>query len=793
MSTLRLGETISDHKRTGTAAELPSGELTTHGVIVGMTGSGKTGLAMVLIEEVLSSGVPVILIDPKGDLANLCLLFPGLTPAEFEPWVDPADAAKAGIDTGAFAAQQAKGWSEGLASWGLGTEQITKLGAGARFTVYTPGSSAGVGLNIVGSLQAPVGADAEDTADEVEGFVTGLLGLVGVDADPLASREHILLSNLIATAWGKGQDLDLPTLVAQVQTPPLRKLGVFDLDTFFPPKDRTALALKLNGLLASPSFAAWGAGVPLDIDTMLHADGKPRAAIVSIAHLSDSERQFVVSLLLGKLITWMRRQSGTGDLRALVYMDEVAGYVPPTAMPPSKKPMLTLFKQGRAFGVGMVLATQNPVDVDYKAISNAGTWLIGRLQTEQDKARIIDGLSSSTGGVDTAQLSDQIGALSKREFVMRRASQSAPTLITSRWSMSYLRGPLTKDQIATLMADQKAAMPAAQSAPTVAPTAVATGEAAPPGALAPTAAGVEVRYVDAAAPWASQFGAITPASRFEAAAVCRVQLLYDDDAADLRENVEYEAVLHPLSASFDAAHLVAVDYDDRDLRTDVPGGATYVDPDAPVGDKKYWDQLAKDLVDHLVRNRTMDVRTNKDLKMFSRPGETEESFKNRCDEAADALADAEMAKLRDKYEPRHQKLAAALTDADNRVDIAKSEKKAKRSNALLSAAGSLLGAFLGGRRSSKSLANKVLRGAGTVTGRTGQAATAGKRVDAAEDKVDAKQAELDALEAELDEDLTQIRTKWEQVAATIATARIPLEKTDVKVSQVVLAWIGKSA
>ena len=409
---------------------------------------------MVLIEEALTAGVPCLLIDPKGDLTNLCLTFPDLTPADFRPWINDGDAQKAGLTPDAFAEQQATTWKDGLAGWGITPDRIKALRDAVGFTIYTPGSTSGVPLNIVGSLQAPADvSDMEVVRDEIEGYVSGLLGLVGIAADPLSSREHILLSNLIETAWTQGQSLDLGTLVGQVQQPPMRKLGVFELDQFFPPADRTTLAIKLNGLLASPSFAAWADGAPLDIGSLLRtADGKPAAAIVTIAHLSDEERQFVVALVLSKLVTWMRKQSGTTDLRTLVYMDEVAGYVPPTAAPPTKKPIMTLMKQARAFGVGVVLATQNPVDIDYKAISNAGTWMVGRLQTERDKARLLDGMSAAAGGVDVGAVGDTISGLAKREFVLRKAGKDTPDVFTTRWAMSYLRGPLTRDQIATLMA-----------------------------------------------------------------------------------------------------------------------------------------------------------------------------------------------------------------------------------------------------------------------------------------------------------------------------------------------------
>ena len=441
----------------GEPLAVESEDLTTHGVVVGMTGSGKTGLGIVLLEEALLAGVPALILDPKGDMGNLLLTFPDLAAADFRPWVSEDDARAAGISVDELAARTAADWKAGLESQGIGPDRIRALRDAAEATIYTPGSEAGVPLNVVGSLQAPPlswETEAETLRDEIEGTVMSLLGLVGIDADPLASREFVLLANLLEHAWRAGRDLDLATLIGEVQSPPLRKLGVFDVDTFFPPKERTALALRLNSLLASPAFAAWGKGVPLDIGALLRTPaGKPRAAIVYLAHLSEEERQFAVTLVLSKLVTWMRAQPGTSDLRALVYMDEVFGFVPPTAAPPAKKPILTIFKQARAFGVGMVLATQNPVDLDYKAMSNAGTWLVGRLQTDNDKARVLDGLKSAAGGADLAALDAAIGGLGKREFMLVSAKSSRPVVFATRWAMSYLRGPLTRDQVALLMRD----------------------------------------------------------------------------------------------------------------------------------------------------------------------------------------------------------------------------------------------------------------------------------------------------------------------------------------------------
>jgi DNA helicase HerA-like ATPase len=215
-----------------------SGDLTTHAAIVGMTGSGKTGLGVVLIEEALLAGIPCLVLDPKGDMGNLLLTFPDLSAASFRPWVNEDDARSEGLSLDEFAEKTAKVWRSGLESQGLGAERIEALRRAADFTVYTPGSEAGIPLNVVGSLKAPPlswDSEAETLRDEIEGTVTSLLGLVGIEADPLSSREHVLLANLIENAWRAGQDLDLGTLIGQIQAPPVRKLGVFDVDTFFPP------------------------------------------------------------------------------------------------------------------------------------------------------------------------------------------------------------------------------------------------------------------------------------------------------------------------------------------------------------------------------------------------------------------------------------------------------------------------------------------------------------------------------------------------------------------------------
>ena len=797
------------HARTGEALSLNPDDLTTHGVIVGMTGSGKTGLGIVLLEEALAAGVPTLILDPKGDMGNLLLTFPGLAPADFAPWVP----------SGADAAQVAATWAGGLTDWGIEHTEIATLRTGHKMSVYTPGSSAGTPLNIIGSLAPPKPAaggavDGEAIHDEVESLVQGLLGLVGVTSDPLSGREHVLMANIIELAWAAGETIDLPTLLVRIQDPPLRKLGIIELEAFFPKPDRTALMMKLNGLLASPSFAAWGQGMPIDIERLLWSeDGTANAAVIYLAHLSDEERQMVVTRVLSKLVGWMRTQPGSTKLRALVYMDEVYGFVPPTAMPPSKKPILTLFKQARAFGIGTVLATQNPVDLDYKAISNAGTWMIGRLQTERDKARLLDGMSSAAGTVDMAALDATISGLSKREFLLHTTGGHGPRTFGVRWAMSYLCGPLSKEQIprlpglATPAAMTEPAPPAgeppADAPPTDAPLpstslpapAVTTDSppAPPPGplqedelpAMPAVAEGIAVRYVDPAAPWAAGLGAKPGGRRLQAGVAVRVNLLFDDTPSNLRHTEEWEAIIAPLGRAVDATTAFPVDYDDRDLLTAAPRGAVYVMPDAPIKNKTFFKQIETGVKDHLVRARTTTIFANREMKLFSRPGETAADFAIRCRQAADAAADAETDTIRQRLQLKIDRINDALAADRMRAQQLDEEASASRRNEALSIGGSVLGAIFGGRKSARSISSQVNRAA---TGRS-RSQKVDNRMDQALGRIDDKMSDIDQLQAQLADELFDIVAHWTDIADNIDTVQIPLEKTDISISQVALIWV----
>lgn len=793
---LYLGKILDENSSEPTDAnlDLPSHRLTTHGVIVGMTGSGKTGLGVVLLEEILSAGIPALILDPKGDMGNLLLNFPSFRPQDFRPWVDEGEARRKGISPEELAQATADLWKGGLARSGIDPSRMEELTQKVDFQILTPGSSAGIPLNVIGDLSPPDISweeEGETVRDEIEGLVSGILLMADLNADPLTSREHILLSNLVEHAWKKGSSLDLPTLIGQIQQPPLRRLGVFDLDTFFPEADRLKLAMRLNGLVASPSFSEWIQGEPLDMQALLYTlDGRPRASIVYLSHLSDQERVFVVTLLLSKLVTWMRKQPGTSELRALVYADEVMGFAPPTAEPPSKRPILTLFKQARAHGVGMVLATQNPVDLDYKLMSNAGTWMIGRLQTERDKARIIEALRSASGEVDVGAWDARISGLGKREFVLKTARSPQPELFTTRWAMSYLRGPFTRTELQRLKAqgeesdqvrtdDAPPASPATRTTPAApaAPSPLAPDESP----LAPRVpSGIPVRYLDPSAPWSEELGAVAGGRRLVPGLATRVSLLFDDQKGDLRHQEEWEAVFFPLEEPLGLEGARIVDHDKRDFRDEPQGAVVYALPDISLDKTAFFKDAERDLKEHLYRNLSLTLYRNAPLKLYSRVGESEEAFLTRCLSVAEERADAQAEKLRDRFESKLKTAGNRVSQAERRVRELEVDTDQRRQQELIAGAGEVLSMFLGGRRRTRSLSG--------ISSRRSQTRRTKERLRSAEEKLEEYEDAIQELEEELSVELTEIWEKWNELAEELDSFEVGLEKSDIHMDDLFLFW-----
>ncbi len=743
-----------------------SHDLTTHGVIVGMTGSGKTGLGIGLIEEAAIDGIPTIAIDPKGDLGDLMLTFPKLQPSDFAPWVGE------GITPESAAAA----WAKGLADSGQAPARIQRLRDAAECAIYTPGSSAGRPLSILRSFDAPpadVLADEDARRDKINGTVSGLLSLLSIEADPLRSREHILISKLVEDAWTAGKAIDLAGLIRNVQNPPFDKVGVVDVESFFPAKDRAALALSLNNLLASPGFSAWLQGDSIDVQRLLWTPaGKPRISVISIAHLADAERMFLVTLLLHELVAWMRGQAGTTSLRALLYMDEVFGFFPPVANPPAKAPMLTLLKQARAYGLGCVLATQNPVDLDYKGLSNAGTWLLGRLQTERDKARVIEGLegASSTAGhsFDKAAMEATLAGLGKRQFLMNNVHEDAPVVFETRFTLCYLAGPLTKKQIQTLMGPQKAASP----------TETKAAPLSPGGNRPPVPAGLKETFL----PW-------------RGTAAAGERLVYRPGLLG-RAKLHFVDTKVPVDTWVDTWLLASVDGDDPwasaedmssapELESEPSATAGFEALPAAASQAKSYPAWSKALSDALYRTRTFDLRRCAALKLSSKAGESEGDFKVRIGQAAREARDAAVAALRQKYAAKLDALSGQEQRASDRVAREEAQASQQTFQTAISVGATVLGALLGRKTLS---AGNIGR---ATTAARGVSRTLKEREDVGSvrsdlESVRAKRSELESgLQAEID----GLAAANDPAQLAIETLSVRPRKSDISVSAVVLAWV----
>ena len=763
-----------------------SRDLVTHAVCVGMTGSGKTGLCLSLIEEAAIDGVPVIAIDPKGDLGNLLLTFPQLSAAEFRPWVDEDEARRNGQTADAFAAAEAERWRKGLAEWDQDASRIERLRNAAEFTIYTPGSRAGVPVSILSSFAAPPAtarADGELLAERAGSTATSVLALAGLDVPP-RSREHTLVTSLFVAAWAEGRDLDLATLIQHVQTPPFAKVGVVDLEAFFPGKERFDLAMTLNGLLAAPGFAQWLEGAPLDPASLLYSStGKPRVAVFSIAHLADAERMFFVSLLLNQVVAWMRAQTGTTSLRAVLYMDEILGYFPPVANPPSKAPLLTLLKQGRAFGLGVVLATQNPVDLDYKGLANTGTWFLGRLQTERDKARMLDGLEgAAAGSMDRAETDRLLSALDKRVFLLHNVHEQAPVVFQTRWTLSYLRGPLSRDQIRALTPETKGARPESGSRSPEArvpslgsrakPESPATSSPpiVPPGVgqyFVPSAtAGDSVRY------------------RPVVLGVARVGFGDAKLGIDEVRDVVYAVPFGTGALAVDWATAAPVDVATADLKDAAPAGASFEDVPAAGLQARSYAAWNKEFGKWLSQSEKLELLRQRDLKLTSNPGESERDFQIRVQDAQRVARDAAVDALNKKYASKRQQIEDQKRRAAASVDRESAQASQQKLQTGLSVGATILGALFGRKAigvGSLGRATTAARGVGRSMKETDDIRRANETLDAVEERAR-------ALDEEVRQETRKITEQFSEASAIERVSLAP-KRGQVSVQLVGLGWL----
>jgi hypothetical protein len=754
-----------------------SKDLVTHGVCVGMTGSGKTGLCIAVLEEAAIDNIPAIVIDPKGDMANLLLTFPNLNTAEFLPWINADDAARANQSAEQFASGQAEAWKKGLEQWGQDSQRIQKLRASADFTVYTPGSTSGTPVSILNSFACPAAAvmeDSEAIVDLITSATSSLLGLIGIEGDPISSREHILISNIIQHNWKIGKDVDIASLIRSIQAPPFERVGAFVTDSFFPSRDRYELALKLNNLLAAPGFGAWLEGEPLDVSRFLHtAEGRPRVSIFSIAHLSDAERMFFVTLLLNQVVAWMRTQPGTTSLRALVYMDEIAGYLPPVASPPSKRPLMLLFKQARAFGVGVLLATQNPVDLDYKALSNAGTWFVGRLQTPQDIDRLVSGLSGGAAESES-DLREAISALGKRTFLMKNIHEDAPEIFQTRWCLSYLRGPLTLAQIKSLSAGKKAAIPSiAEPVAQVSPAASRSVPAAGRPSLPPS---IPEFFLPLRG--AKPAGALT----LYKPVICGMGDVHYAGEQSQRRSFMQDIGNDAISINWDESQPGS--FDENQLEKEPIDPAEFAPLAAAASKTENYKTWTRDFSDFLFRTTKIDIYRSSEFKLISNPGESETDFRIRVSQLAREKRDRTIESLRNKYGPKIALLQDRIRRAEQRVEKEKADVKQAGIQTAISLGATLLGAFMGRKAFSTGTIGRA-----STTMRTGMR-TAKERtdIDTASENLEALRQKQADLEAELNAEIQALSGSTDPLQQSIETVAQRPKKSDVSVRLVALVW-----
>ncbi|MBK9947347.1 MAG: ATP-binding protein [Nitrospira sp.] len=767
-----------------------SKDLVTHAVCVGMTGSGKTGLCLALLEEAAIDNIPAIIIDPKGDLGNLMLTFPSLKGADFQPWINEDDARKKGLAPADYAQAQAELWAKGLASWQQNGDRIQRLRDAADVVMYTPGSNAGLPVSILKSFSAPTSDVLEDSEllrERISTTVTSLLGLLGIEADPIQSREHILLSTILDQTWRKGQDLDLATLIQAIQSPSVSRIGVMDVDSFFPSKDRFALAMKLNNLLAAPGFQAWLEGEALDMQSIMYTpSGKPRLAIFSIAHLNDAERMFFVTLLLSQMVGWMRAQSGTTSLRALLYMDEIFGYFPPVSNPPSKLPLMTLLKQARAFGLGVVLATQNPVDLDYKGLANTGTWFIGRLQTERDKARVLEGLegaSSSAGKkFDRGRMEQTLAGLGNRIFLMNNVHEDEPVVFETRWCLSYLRGPLTRTQIKQLMD------------PVRRETANVKRETSGAHSVALNTQSSAVTARPILQPEVPQYCVPLRGSKPDGSELVYAPMLLGTSQirfSDAKSGVDSAQDLTVLAPITDGP--VAVDWDKAlaaeiavaDLEREPSEKAQFLAVPASAGKARSYAEWNKEFNGWLFRTQKVELLRSPSTKDVSKPGESERDFRVRLQQTGREQRDKAADSLRQKYASK----ITTLQDRIRRAELAKekqqAESRSSQMQAAISVGASILGAFMGRKTISASnigRATTAIRSAGRVMKESTD-------VGVAEENVAALQQQLVDLEAQFKSESDALVAATDPLNEKLETISIKPTKANIAVKLVALAWM----
>jgi len=807
---------LKSNSRVAIPVNYDARDLTTHAVCVGMTGSGKTGLCIGLLEEAALDKVPTIMIDPKGDITNLLLQFPDLQADDFKPWINADDARRKDMSIEDYAAATAEKWKTGLADWGIGADRLRSLKNSADYTIFTPGSDAGVPVSILGSLAAPqldFQSHSEVIRERIGGTISALLGLAGVKADPVRSREAVLLAGIFEHFWSRGQDMDLARLILSIQEPPMRQVGVFDVDTFFPPKDRFELSMAFNTLMASPGFQSWLQGDPLDIDTLLFADdGKPRHSIFYLAHLSESERMFFVTLLLENMLTWIRTQPGTTSLRALLYFDEVFGFLPPVSEPPSKRPLMTMLKQARAFGLGCILVTQNPVDIDYKGLTNAGTWFIGKLQAERDKARVLEGLknaiSEAGGNSESIDYDTLISQLGSRVFLLHNVHEDKPVVFQTRWAMSYLRGPLTRPQVKQLMKQKKASVtedpgtpsslqrqPLSENIPDRGKENLPEGYLSQKPSLDPSLRQLflplQISRKEALLLLEEELGALPESATFrllyKPGLLGFADVYFVDKRRGIKDKAEIKLLLQVPDSTIEPDWKSAVElpFPENKLlqQPETPDnihGPYFAPVYKTVNNNKKIVSLSRQLDDWLYYNERRSIAVHDELKLFQHPDESPREFSIRLQQAAREKRDDEIDALEKKFEKQIARLETKLRKEKRELAKDEREHDNRKKQELVSIGETLIGFFMGRRSSSR---------INTALNKRRMTARAKAEIEESHEEIEVLQEEIENIETEMQKQVDEISDRWDNAEKQLETDELAPRRTDVMIHSVNIGWL----
>lgn len=736
-------------------------DLLTHAAIIGMTGSGKTGLGISLLEEAAIDNIPSIIIDPKGDMTNLLLTFPNLQGSDFEPWIEEQDAQNNGQTLKEFAINTANLWKTGLENDFQNSSRIEKLKNSADFTIYTPGSDAGVQISILSSFKAPSKEVLEDNdllISLVNSTVSSILSLIAEQNDS-SSKESILISSIFMNYFTQSKDLTLEELITLIVTPPFAKIGIFDLETFFAQSERLKLALKLNTIIANPSFKTWIEGETLDISNLLYDEnGKAKVSIFSIAHLNDSQRMFFVSLLLNQMVSWMRRQEGTTSLKALLYMDEIFGYFPPNANPPSKQPMLTLLKQARSFGIGIILSTQNPVDIDYKGLANIGTWFIGRLQTKQDKEKVIDGLSSANeGNLDKDEIMNLISSLEKRNFILKNINEDGIKIFQTRWALSYLKGPIPKDGIKKLMSNKRtnsSSKNEEKNEDTITQINIEKGISKPI-----ITSNLNEKYL-----YSSQ----NSAYYLQPYLVCSCDIHYINST----KNIDLETT--ETCKIYLDEEMKNINFDEKEeiensnFETKERPNSHYYELPTFIQSEKELKTIEKDFVDYIYRNSKLTLYKNDELKLTSKQNESLGDFKIRLQDRLNEKIDLEVEKLQTKFQKENDSIENKLSKLYEKLEREEQQATSTTTDTIISIGTSILGAFFG-KSSTATTLGKVATGARGAT-----------KILKEKNDVKYVQNEINQLEEQRNSLKTMLENEIEKINSTNLSSNFPIEELFIK-------------